>query len=122
MTVVSNLPGSDHAEIDEAIVSQIFSSIGRCRFMDEKHFDACTALSGAGPAFACLIIDAMADGGVMMGLPRAEALELAAQSAYSILLWEFQSGSLHEHHSLARCSTDGAPRRHTPCTTEGFGR
>lgn len=82
MTVVSNLPVSDHAEIDGAVISQIFSSIGRCRFMDEKHFDACTALSGSGPAFACIFMEAMADGGVMMGLPRAEALELAAQSAY----------------------------------------
>ncbi|KAH9946060.1 pyrroline-5-carboxylate reductase [Epithele typhae] len=46
----------------------------------EKHFDACTALSGSGPAFACIFLEAMADGGVMMGLPRAEALELAAQT------------------------------------------
>lgn len=48
--------------------------------MDEKHFDACTALAGSGPAFVALVLEAMADGGVMMGLPRAEALELAAQS------------------------------------------
>ena len=58
----------------------MFNPIGRCRFLEEKHFDACTALSGSGPAFACLVLEAMADGGVMMGLPRSEALELAAQS------------------------------------------
>jgi pyrroline-5-carboxylate reductase len=81
MTVVSNLPTSEHAERDRAIILKIFSSIGRCRFMDEKHFDACTALSGSGPAFASIFMEAMTDGGVMMGLPRAEALELAAQSA-----------------------------------------
>lgn len=80
MTVVSNLPQSDSLELDRSIILKIFSSIGRCRFLEEKHFDACTALSGSGPAFACIFLEAMADGGVMMGLPRAEALELAAQS------------------------------------------
>ncbi|KAJ8598000.1 putative delta 1-pyrroline-5-carboxylate reductase [Rhizopogon salebrosus TDB-379] len=79
MTVVSNLPRSVDAELDRSIILNIFSSIGRCRFLEEKHFDACTALSGSGPAFACIFLEAMADGGVMMGLPRAEALELAAQ-------------------------------------------
>ena len=80
MTVVSTLPPSDSLELDRERILKIFSSIGRCRFLDEKHFDACTALSGSGPAFACIFLEAMADGGVMMGLPRAEALELAAQS------------------------------------------
>lgn len=58
----------------------IFQAVGRCRFLDEKHFDAATALAGSGPAFACVFLEAMADGAVMMGLPRKEALELAAQS------------------------------------------
>lgn len=83
MTVISTLPPSDSLELERSILLNIFSSIGRCRFLDEKHFDACTALSGSGPAFACIFLEAMADGGVMMGLPRAEALELAAQSMYS---------------------------------------
>jgi pyrroline-5-carboxylate reductase len=48
--------------------------------MDEKYFDTCTALAGSGPAFVALVLEAMADGAVMMGLPRAEAQELAAQS------------------------------------------
>ena len=83
MTVVSPLPtisNSEETELDRSIILKIFSSIGRCRFLEEKHFDACSALSGSGPAFACIFLEAMADGGVMMGLPRAEALELAAQS------------------------------------------
>ena len=84
--MVSNLPASEHAESDRSVILKIFSSIGRCRFLDEKHFDACTALSGSGPAFACIFMEAMADGGVMMGLPRAEALELAAQSKSSFPL------------------------------------
>lgn len=80
MTVVSNLPPSDAEGLNKEIILKIFSSIGRCRFLEERHFDACTALSGSGPAFACIFLEAMADGGVMMGLPRAEALELAAQT------------------------------------------
>lgn len=82
MTVVTPLANHPSSEVDESIILKIFSSIGRCRFIDEKHFDACTALSGSGPAFACIFLEAMADGGVMMGLPRAEALELACQSEY----------------------------------------
>jgi pyrroline-5-carboxylate reductase len=82
MTVVSTIPVSPDVERDRAVILAIFSSIGRCRVLEEKHFDACTALSGSGPAFACLFLEAMADGGVMMGLPRPEALELAAQSKY----------------------------------------
>ncbi|KAG8929621.1 delta 1-pyrroline-5-carboxylate reductase, partial [Tulasnella sp. 418] len=77
MTVVSTVPLED--ELDRLIIMKIFSSIGRCRFLDEKHFDACTALSGSGPAFVSIVLEAMTDGGVMMGLPRTEALELAAQ-------------------------------------------
>jgi pyrroline-5-carboxylate reductase len=89
MTVVSTLPVSPSADLDRAIILKIFSSIGRCRFLDEKHFDACTALSGSGPAFACIFLEAMADGGVMMGLPRAEALELASQSTGLLLFYHY---------------------------------
>lgn len=92
MTVVTTIPQSDTVELDRSIILKIFSSIGRCRFLDEKHFDACTALSGSGPAFACLFLEAMADGGVMMGLPRAEALELAAQTLQGAARMALQPG------------------------------
>ncbi|PFH52407.1 hypothetical protein AMATHDRAFT_2142 [Amanita thiersii Skay4041] len=93
MTVVSTLPISCHTETDRAIILKIFSSIGRCRFLEEKHFDACTALSGSGPAFACIFLEAMADGGVMMGLPRTEALELAAQTLQGAARMVIQGGT-----------------------------
>ncbi|OJA14829.1 hypothetical protein AZE42_00780 [Rhizopogon vesiculosus] len=93
MTVVSNLPVSEDVELDRSIILKIFSSIGRCRFLEEKHFDACTALSGSGPAFACIFLEAMADGGVMMGLPRAEALELAAQTLQGAARMVLQAGA-----------------------------
>lgn len=78
MTVVSPVADSKW----RAVILGIFTSCGRCRFLDEKHFDACTALCGSGPAFVSLVLEAMADGAVMMGLPRAEAQELAAQSKF----------------------------------------
>jgi len=93
MTVVSTIPPSVNAETHRVLILKIFSSIGRCRFLDEKHFDACTALSGSGPAFACIFMEAMADGGVMMGLPRAEALELAAQTLQGAARMVLQGGT-----------------------------
>ncbi|KAH9951222.1 pyrroline-5-carboxylate reductase [Amylocystis lapponica] len=92
MTVVSTLPPSASLELERSMILNIFSTIGRCRFLDEKHFDACTALSGSGPAFACIFLEAMADGGVMMGLPRAEALELAAQTLQGAARMTLQGG------------------------------
>ncbi|KAF8844519.1 putative delta 1-pyrroline-5-carboxylate reductase [Paxillus ammoniavirescens] len=93
MTVVSPLSDTGDTELDRSIIVKIFSSIGRCRFLEEKHFDACTALSGSGPAFACIFLEAMADGGVMMGLPRAEALELAAQTLQGAARMTLQAGA-----------------------------
>ncbi|KAH8117376.1 pyrroline-5-carboxylate reductase [Phellopilus nigrolimitatus] len=93
MTVVTTLPSAPETERDRQIILRIFSSIGRCRFLDEKHFDACTAVSASGPAFACVFLEAIADGGVMMGLPRAEALELAAQTLQGAARMALQSGA-----------------------------
>ncbi|KAF7983122.1 hypothetical protein HWV62_24081 [Athelia sp. TMB] len=78
MTVVTE--PSELVKTDRQIILNIFSAIGRSRFVDEKHFNACTALAGSGPAFMCTVLEAMADGGVMMGIPRDDALELAAQT------------------------------------------
>lgn len=90
MTVLSLVP--DIEETDRKRVSSIFSAVGRCRFLDEKHFDACTALAGSGPAFSLMFLEAMVDGGVMMGLPREEALELAAQTMQGAARMVMESG------------------------------
>jgi pyrroline-5-carboxylate reductase len=58
----------------------IFDGLGRALVLDEKHFDAVTGLSASGPAFIYIVIEAMAEGGVKVGLPRKVATELAAQT------------------------------------------
>ena len=70
----------DISEEEKKLVLWIFGQIGKCTIVPEKHMDVCTALCGSGPAFCALMLEAMADGGVLMGLPRAEAQMLAAQS------------------------------------------
>src|ERR1700759_1434613 len=61
------------------LVTWIFSRIGRVVHLPPSAMAASTALCGSGPAFAALVLEALADGGVAMGLPRAEAQLMAAQ-------------------------------------------
>ena len=65
---------------DLAAADQIFSAVGKVFQVEEKQLDAVTGLSGSGPAFVLEFIMALADGGVYEGLPRAMALEMAAQT------------------------------------------
>ena len=62
------------------LVSGMFGSLGKVVTVDEAQMNAVTGLSGSGPAYVFLMIDALADAGVRVGLSRAEALVLAAQT------------------------------------------
>jgi len=64
-----------------ATAKRIFESVGVCLAADEQYFNAVTALSGSGPAYQYLIMEAMADAGVRVGLPRQLALTLVTQTA-----------------------------------------
>lgn len=72
--------GSAATEEDGVITRRLLSSIGICEEVSESNMDAITALSGSGPAYVYLFIEALADGGVKMGLPRDLAYRLASQT------------------------------------------
>lgn len=78
MTVICAGGRATAAHLEQA--KAIFAAIGQCIETDEEHFSAVTALSGAGPAYIYLIIEAMADAGVRVGLPRKLALDLVTQT------------------------------------------
>lgn len=67
-------------EAQEAIAFSIFSSCGRCYKVDEHLIDAVVGVSGSAPAYIMLVIEALADGAVKMGLPRDLALDMAIQT------------------------------------------
>ena len=73
-------PNDKVSNEDLEYVKKILNSVGLVVELEEKHIDAVTGLSGSGPAYIFIIIEALADGGVKMGLPRDVALKLAAQT------------------------------------------
>lgn len=73
---------SDNFEENEKkTVAEIFESVGETLIVsDEKDLDAITGLSGSGPAYAAIVLESLADGGVRMGLSRESSIKLAAQT------------------------------------------
>ena len=91
--------GSAATAEDAVLVEKIFGAVGFVCRVGEELLDAVTGLSGSGPAFVYLIIEALADGGVLMGLPRDLALQLAAQTVAGAARMVRESG---EHPAVLR--------------------
>lgn len=84
--------GTDLTEEEKDFAEKLFSSIGIVEWMPEHLIDTACGLSGAGPAYIYLIIEALADGGVMKGLPRATAQRLAAQTVFGAAKMVMETG------------------------------
>jgi len=74
------------------LAERIFETVGRTVTVDEKHMDAVTGLSGSGPAYIYIIIEALAEAGVKVGLPRDVATQLAAQTAFGAAKMVLETG------------------------------
>ena len=87
------------------LAQRIFETVGRTVLVDEKHMDAVTGLSGSGPAYLYIIIEALAEAGVKVGLPRDVATQLAAQTAMARPRWCLRPATIR------RCSKMPSPLR-----------
>jgi pyrroline-5-carboxylate reductase len=79
-------PGSRATPQDLDLALDLFRAVGRAEVLQESHMDTVTALSGSGPAFVAVFLEALADGAVKMGLPRVQAMEFAAQTVLGTAL------------------------------------
>ncbi len=90
MTVVC--AGAHANERDLALAEALMRPLGRVLRLDEEHMNAVTGLSASGPAFVYVIIEALSEGGVMVGLPRRVATELAAQTVLGAARMVLETG------------------------------
>jgi pyrroline-5-carboxylate reductase len=77
-TALAKGPHATDGDLEQALA--LFEAVGVAVVVEEHHLDAVTGLSGSGPAFVFMAIEALADGGVKVGLARPVAMALAAQA------------------------------------------
>ncbi len=104
--------GAHVSDEQMTLAQRIFATVGRTVIVDEKHMDAVTGLSGSGPAFLYIIIEALAEAGVNVGLPRDVATLLAAQTTFGAAKMVLETGShpallKDEVTTPAGCTVDG---------------
>jgi pyrroline-5-carboxylate reductase len=86
-------PGEGATAEDTALVERLLKAVGVAFRVPENLLDAVTGLSGSGPAFVYLMIEALSDGGVRVGLPRDAATALAAQTVFGAAKMVLETGS-----------------------------
>ncbi|MCL6561063.1 MAG: pyrroline-5-carboxylate reductase, partial [Firmicutes bacterium] len=99
-------PGTHAGTRDTSRAEAIFASVGLAIEVKESLLDAVTGLSGSGPAYVYMIIEALTDGGVRMGLPREVAHTLAAQTVLGAAKMVLESGE-HPAKLRDRVTTPG---------------
>jgi pyrroline-5-carboxylate reductase len=106
-------PGRFVTEAQMELAKRLFDTVGRTVVVEEKHMDAVTGLSGSGPAFLYIIIDALAEAGVNVGLPRDVATLLAAQTTLGSARMVLETG-IHPTVLKEQVTTPAG------CTVEGI--
>lgn len=86
-------PGENATAEDISLVDRFLNAVGKAFRVPESLLDAVTGLSGSGPAFVYLVIEALSDGGVRVGLPRDAATQLAAQTVFGAAKMVLETGS-----------------------------
>lgn len=90
---VAGIAKGEHATAEDLQIAEaIFAAVGKAVVVEEKHLDAVTGLSGSGPAYVFLFIEALADAGVQVGLARDVAGLLAAQTVLGAAKMVLESG------------------------------
>jgi len=90
MTVIAR--GASVTDEQAKVVKEIFGCVGNCLEAEDKTMDAVTSLNGSGPAFAYIMLEALCDGGVRMGLRRDTAMQIAAQMVQGAARMVLQTG------------------------------